>query len=213
MENLSSDLISILQYLLPGFLAAWVFYGLTSHPKPSQFERVIQALIFTLIIQTTVYGIEFTALQIGKLGALAPWTAQSELTLSTINAFVLGLIFAYGANNDVFHEKMRRFGVTKQTSFPSEWFGAFSTTVTYVVLHLDDERRILGWPIEWPSEPDKGHFSLQQASWLQGEEESFITGVDRILICAKDVKWVEFIDKSWERTDGKESIKSTTTKT
>ena len=55
MDSLTNDIVVILQYLLPGFLAAWIFYGFTSHPKPSQFERVVQALIFTLIIHLAVF--------------------------------------------------------------------------------------------------------------------------------------------------------------
>ncbi|WP_425032221.1 hypothetical protein [Pelagibius sp.] len=54
MDSINEDIVGLLQYLLPGFLAAWVFYGLTAHQKPSQFERVIQALIFTLIVQAIV---------------------------------------------------------------------------------------------------------------------------------------------------------------
>ncbi|OWO67359.1 hypothetical protein B2J67_20175, partial [Vibrio cholerae] len=60
MENLTNDVITILQYLLPGFVSAWVFYSLTSYPKPSQFERVVQALIFTIFIQAIVVVVEFS---------------------------------------------------------------------------------------------------------------------------------------------------------
>jgi len=40
-QEITKDFIILVTYLLPGFLAAWVFYGLTSPPKPSQFERVV----------------------------------------------------------------------------------------------------------------------------------------------------------------------------
>ena len=55
METFAKDFVTLLQYLLPGFVAAWVFYGFTSFPKPSQFERVVQALIFTIFIQAFVF--------------------------------------------------------------------------------------------------------------------------------------------------------------
>jgi hypothetical protein len=70
--------------------------------------------------------------------------------------------------------------------------------VTYVVLHLKDERRLYGWPIEWPSVPDRGHFLLVQASWLKDTEEIPIKGVKSILIDVNDVRWVEFMEKTWE---------------
>ena len=44
MPEISKDLVSLLQYLLPGFLVAWVIYGLTSHEKPVQSERIIHQL-------------------------------------------------------------------------------------------------------------------------------------------------------------------------
>ncbi len=55
METFAKDFVALLQYLLPGFVTAWVFYSFTSFPKPSQFERVVQALIFTIFIQVFVF--------------------------------------------------------------------------------------------------------------------------------------------------------------
>jgi hypothetical protein len=51
MDTISPDILNLIYKLLPGFLSAWVFYGLTAHPKASPFERVVQALIFTVMIQ------------------------------------------------------------------------------------------------------------------------------------------------------------------
>jgi len=210
MENLATDLIALLRYLLPGFLAAWIFYGFTSYPKPSQFERVVQALIFTLIIQAGVYCVKAFLLWVGSYIVLGAWNTQSEVVASIITATILGIVFAYFANTDKFHSFFRRLGITRETSFPSEWFGVFSKKVTYVVLHLNDERRIYGWPIEWPSEPGKGHFSLQQASWLDEDKQTPLTGVDSVLIKGEDVKWVEFMNKTWENENGKKVIESAT---
>ena len=55
MPELSKEVVALLTFLMPGFLVAWVFYGLTSHAKPVQFERVIQALIFTLGVKAVVF--------------------------------------------------------------------------------------------------------------------------------------------------------------
>ena len=73
--------------------------------------------------------------------------------------------------------------------------------MTYVVLHLKDERRLYGWPIEWPSDPNKGHFVLELAIWLPDDESGVeipLKGVKSIMIDVKDVKWVEFIERTWE---------------
>jgi hypothetical protein len=208
MENFAKDFVTLLQYLLPGFVAAWIFYSFTSFPKPSQFERVVQALIFTVFVQALVYVIK-RALSFGdKKWAFFAWGADSNLVWSIICAIVLGIMFSYFANNDNIHKLLRKIGITRETSYPSEWFGVFLKNVTYVVLHLDGERRLYGWPIEWPSEPEKGHFVLVQASWLDGgqdgEEQKQIplTGVESIMVNAQEVKMVEFMEKTWEVKNG-----------
>ncbi|WP_027328747.1 DUF6338 family protein [Marinimicrobium agarilyticum] len=198
MENLASDLVQILRYLLPGFLAAWVFYGFTSFVKPSQFERVVQALIFTLIVQVVVYIYRATVISISEYWTFGSWDRDIELVVSVAIAAILGFTFSYFSNNDKFHSVVRKIGASKETSYPSEWYGEFSNRVTYIVLHLDGERRLYGWPKEWPSNSEKGHFSIEQASWLVDGEEIPITGVETILIPAKDVRMVEFMEKTWE---------------
>ena len=202
MGTIANETIALAQYLLPGFLAAWIFYGLTSHPKPDQFERVIQALIFTLITQAIVFFEKFALLWIGQSWSIMPWNSDSELVCATITAVLIGGIFAYFANHDGFHRVARRAGITRETSFPSEWFGAFLKNVTYIVLHLKDDRRLYGWPIEWPSDPKRGQFILSQPSWLIQKDgktvEEPITGVESVLLSVEDVKWVEFLDKVWE---------------
>ena len=193
MENFAKDFVSVLQYLLPGFVSAWVFYGLTSYSKPSQFERVVQAMIFTLFIQAAVSAIEFFFEYLGKYWFIAKWSDSSSLIWSIIIALIIGLVFSNFANNDKLHKFLRDIKITRFTSFPSEWFGAFLNE-TFVVLHFNDERRLYGWPIEWPSEPTKGHFVILDPSWLlDSGEEKRITGVKRFLVNVNDVKWIEFL--------------------
>lgn len=219
METIAKDFVVLLQYLLPGFVAAWIIYSFTSYPKPSQFERVVQALIFTIFIQGLIYPIKEGLLFLGTKWALIDWNSDSNLIWSIVVAILFGLFFSYFANNDKIHKILRDKGITRETSYPSEWFGTFLTNVTYIVLHLDGERRLYGWPIEWPSEAEKGHFVLVQASWLVDETEGGegkqkqipLTGVDAIMVDVKEVSMVEFMKKTWEVNNGKERIESVTT--
>lgn len=198
MEEASREAIALLQYLLPGFLAAWVFYGLTPYEWPTQFERIIQALILTLIIQAIVF---LEQLILDQLGRPLTWSISDEssrLIASTITAFFIGLLFSLCANHDTFHALARKLRISQETSFPSEWFGAFSSEVTYVVLQLNDERRVYGWPREWPSDPKEGHFVMEEPSWLTKDGSQVqMTGVEAILINVSDVKWVEFMERTW----------------
>ncbi len=207
MQNVSRDIIEILQYLLPGFVCAWVYYGLTSHKKPSEFERVVQALIFTLMIQSLVFIESMALFCIGKHTIiLGSWSTKVELVNVTVLAIVFGGTMAFFVNNDILHGIARKLRVTQETSFPSNWFHAFCTHRTpYIVLHLVDERRVYGLPYEWPSDPAEGHFVITNPFWLtdntdliDGKEDRSemrkMSGVESILINVKDVKWVEFME-------------------
>jgi hypothetical protein len=202
MPEVSKELITLLNFLSPGFLAAWVLFGLTSNVKPSPFERVVQAFILTFLIHVTLQPVEFLLSWIGtKVGVLRLWDFSSQAFATILIACLLGCIFAYFINTDLFHRILRKTGLTTSSSYPTEWFGVFSENITYVVLHLTDERRLYGWPKEWPTEAEKGHFFIMQPTWIVGEDENLksktidMVNTTGILINAKDVKWVEFVNQ------------------
>ena len=49
MDIPDQSVITVLTYLLPGFITAALVYSLTPSPRPIPFERVVQALIFTML--------------------------------------------------------------------------------------------------------------------------------------------------------------------
>lgn len=205
MPELTKESIALFGYLLPGFLAAWVLYGLTSDPKPSQFERVVQALIFTFLVHALLPPLQWTLQWIGShLGALRPWDDISRDIARLSLALFLGIVLVVYTNTDALHSWLRERGLTTRTAYPSEWFSVFSRTVTYVILHLQDERRLYGWPKEWPNEPDKGHFYIMFPSWINDDGTQLeLPGVQGLLVLSKDVKWVEFVGQPQEESNEK----------
>ena len=200
MSWASSEVVGVLTFLLPGFVAAAIFHSLTSHPKPGAFDRVIQALIFTVVGQAIVAA--FLAIG-GAVKEEIQWIKNWEFIFSVLVAIVLGLAASHISNRDTVHRILRRFGVTRETSYPSEWYSAFSRHHgCYVVLHLTGQRRLYGWPEEWPSHPDEGHFRIVEAEWLVEKDDVRTeyqavpaTGVSAILVHARDVEMVEFLDE------------------
>jgi hypothetical protein len=196
MPELSKDVVALLQYLLPGFLVAWVFYGLTSHPKPSQFERVIQALIFTLAVRVLVFGERFILEYLGQWKALRAWDSDADLACSFLSAIALGAMIAYAINTDRFHRLLRDNGLSTRSAHPSEWCGTLSEHARYVVLNLKDDRRLYGWPTVWPSDPEKGHFFITLPSWIDADgKEHSLEAIEGMLVNVTDVKWVEFLNE------------------
>ena len=134
MSWASSEAVAILSFLLPGLVAVAVFHMFTSHPKPSEFERIVQALIFTILVQ----AISELALWIGRLlGHVIQWQDESEIMVSVGLALILGLIAVYLSDTDMLHRFLRFLRLTKATSYPSEWYSALHHDPDcYVVLHL-----------------------------------------------------------------------------
>lgn len=199
MPELSKDLVALLQYLAPGLVVAWVFFGLTSHNKPSQFERVVQALIFTVVIQLLVASEKLVAEALGHWFIVGPWTDSSALLAALLTALVLGVTLSACANADSLHSLSRRLGITSRTSHPCEWFGIFKGYPRFVVLQLKDGSRVFGWPKVWPSEPGAGHFFITSASRTVNDEDQDLAHLEGILIDAKDVSWVEFAKEPEEQ--------------
>ncbi len=210
MDWASGDIVSVIYFLLPGFVAAWVFYGLTAHPKASPFERVVQALIFTVVVQAFTVITGWFLLACGNIFyCLGIWTVRSAFVWSVLLAFAFGLLFAYFANKNYCHALLHRFGITERTSFPSEWYSAFSQKKRWVVLHLPGGRRLYGWPEEWPDQPDTGHFLIDQPEWLlDNNEREPLPNVEKTLVPAKGVEMVEFVKDACETSSVNDSGQS-----
>ena len=202
MPELSKDLIALLGFLAPGFLMAWVFYAFTNFIKPAQFERIVQAVIFTVIVKVIVAIEEFFLVLIGtKWFALGQWSTDVELAAALITAVVLGLIFSVAINRDWLHKLLRRVGGSQRSADLSEWGHIFSTYQQFVVLHLSEDRRIMGWPTVWPSSPESGHFFLTSAAWLGEEADVDLVNDEGIVVSVKDVKFVEFVKKGLKENE------------
>ena len=208
MEWASSEVVSIITYLLPGFLAAWVFYGLTAHPRREPFERVVQALIFTGIVQAINFLVRWLLSLATAWITLGEWTTQVALGWSVVIAILVGLVFSVFANYDWLHSLLRWAKVTKRTSYPSEWFSAFNGDKRYVVLHLEGQRRIYGWPVEWPDGAESGHFVLCNASWMISETNEMVRihAAEQIVIPAASVKMVERLKSEEEMSATPEEV-------
>lgn len=208
--GISTDLITLLNYLLPGFIAAWVFYGLTSHPRSSPFERTVQAIILTLFIQAVLIALRESSYWIrDSLGiSVGRWTTSTEICTSVIIALAIGHLIAYIANSNAYHKLLYTKKITCKTSLVSEWYSAFSQHDCYVILHLDKNllsRRLLGWPQEWPDDPVNGHFVMTHASWLHEVNEKYqqvpADNLEMILIPSKNVIMVEFVKSESKKDD------------
>lgn len=212
MGELAEGTIQILNYLISGFITAWIFYSFTPFKVDNQFERVIQALIFTVIIKSSYFFIEWLLLFTGQVYSLGQIYTNTESILSIVLAVIYGFLFSYLSNNDYVHKISRHLGISQEHSYVSELFYAFkSNPHKYIILKTKidstfEGRRIYGYPDEFPAKQSEGHFSISDPSWIgeepdttDGEEKIVsvlypMSGVGNILVPSEDVAWIEFIN-------------------
>jgi Family of unknown function (DUF6338) len=199
----TKEALDVFFTLMPGFLAAGVFHLLTAHPKPKELERVVQALIFTVIIKGAVITVKGVLLLLGMLGPpICRWPLEAEIPLSVVAAVALGLFLAWNANTDRLHQYLLvRWTRTKETSFPSNWCAAFSKHSGYVLLHLKSGRRLYGWPEYWPNVPGEGHFVIMEPEWVLEDNRSVPVHVTRqVLVATAEVEMIELLKSGYEIT-------------
>ena len=115
MSWAGSEAITVLIFLLPGFVASAVFYSLTPHLRPTGVERIIQALMFTTVIQGIYKGFLLVE-ELLSTGAsrLEEWETLVVLPL----AVVVALFGAYFANHDTTSSPLEDNGVDEGDFLP-----------------------------------------------------------------------------------------------
>lgn len=194
MGEIAGELMPILQALLPGFVMMIVFYWLADAKKPTQFEHVIQALICTGLIKLLVDGVSVLAMWIGGWFAVGFWTDNVATTWSLVFAVGFGLALAYLSQHDVLYKLARKVGLTSRASV-GEWRYAFLRFPDRgVVLNFKDGRRLMGYPLAWPAEPEGGHFVMEFPTWITAKGAEPQDGVTYLMVANSDVQWVEFLE-------------------
>ena len=188
----SSEAVSGLVFLLPGFIAAGIFHSLISNPRPNGFDVVIQSFVLTIFVQLIAQPFFWAISFMG-------WNAHSnkffEVLILALVSVVFGLVFASIWNADKLHKLLRSWKITRQSSYQSAQYSAFAHHGDcYVVLHLKGQRRLYGWPKEWPSRPEDQHFLIEECEWLEDDNNRTpLKGVSHILVSATEVEMVEFL--------------------
>ncbi len=103
MDIPGQTVIEVLRLLLPGFITAAFLYSLTPAPRPIPFERIVQALIFTMVVQGGVMGVQSSLVEMGtRVGTIGEWTTEvglawSPRTFTSVrnhasNIFLIGMV-------------------------------------------------------------------------------------------------------------------------
>ena len=226
MDGISKDILDIILKLLPGFIVAWILYGLTSHLKPSSFERIVQALVYTALVRAVLIPLKLLAFIIGSHHSLGIWDGDIEYVWSIIIAIATGLFISWCINNDFPLLLFRKDGEEKCSSYfkwvnkllstlklsgktlhPNEWYSAFKSNEMRIVLHLSGERRLECLVIQYPDDPQQGHFLIIEPAWLLDDgSRAPLYSTNQILLPSSEVEYVEFLKAPVETTESEEEI-------
>ena len=92
MDWATSEAVTVLAFLLPGLVAAAVFYSLTAYSRPNSFGYVVQALAFTVAAQ----AVSWIILTLGGLAwDIGSWPPGVETVFSVFSAVLLALLWSW----------------------------------------------------------------------------------------------------------------------
>ena len=159
------EALTVLIFLLPGFLSERLADAITVRPPRSAAMEVVEALVFSLLIYLvySIVGFVVGLPPIVSLVGSADMIAVSGPSIWGIAVLVAGaLVFAAAqaviVNYEWFDWFAYKAGLTKRLTTRSVWLDAFGTfRGVWIRVHLESGEKIVGWPrfySENTSEPE-----------------------------------------------------------
>jgi hypothetical protein len=203
-----AEALGILLVLLPGFTSAYMVQLLAARRKQSELDRVIEALIFSLLLYLFTLPFFGYSLPItwhpgdGKhAGEWQIFIVWPHLLALALLAVVLGSIYAASINHNWLTAPFRWVSVTERSARSSVWNDVFSDIEGFVQVGLSDGRSVIGWIRKYSDEDETTELFLEDAAWVDSDgKESPIHGPGILLTKALGIEYVMFLDSGGEET-------------
>jgi hypothetical protein len=172
MGEFRFEAITLLVILLPGFLAARIEQRLVVNPEQNEFDKTIEALLYSFFIYltfTAIYRSFPVSLTIGKTGESSTYSINAspfKLALLPLIAILLAALTALASNQDFFGSFFRWLGVTRRTWRASIWSDVFHNYGGVVQVELADGRSVIGWLKYYSDRAENASLFLERASWV-----------------------------------------------
>lgn len=172
MGEFRFEAITILVILLPGFLAARIEQRLVVNPKQNEFDKTVEALLYSFFIYLVFTAINRSlpvSLKVETVGSALRYSLDasvSRLAMLPAIAVLLAVLMAFASNHDYFGKLFRSLGVSRRTWRGSIWSDVFHNYGGVVQVELDDGRSVMGWLKYFSDRPEDGSLFLERASWV-----------------------------------------------
>ncbi len=172
------EALGILLVLLPGFACAYIVQFLAVRRKQSELDKIIEALLFSLILYLLTLPFFGYTLPLGwrQLGPQHSNSYQitvdwSYLAWLAMGAIAFAILYSANINRDWFLSLLRWMKVTERTSRKTIWNDAFQEAGGMVQVGISGDRKILGWLRYYSDEVKESSLFLEAASWVTTEED------------------------------------------
>ncbi len=164
--------LQVLVFLIPGFISAVILNVLIIRKEKSELGKIIEALIFSLIIYTIYSFIigksPVTLVQIGESSTYS-YDSNAFLWLSMFS-LIAPLVLGFLITNDWHMKAARFFRISRRTARSSVWFDVFSDFKKHVIIDFANGRRVYGWPMYYSDSPDSQYVFLYKPAWIKEDE-------------------------------------------
>ena len=166
---------ALIVFLLPGFISMTVLDMLAPAKKKDSLQKLINALIFSLIIYL-LYSLvfeEYPTLITQKTDSAFPGylitLTFKESSLLLIISLLIPILISASIKYDFHMKLLRRLKITDETSRENSWYDIFTDIKTFVIINFDDDRRLYGWPEYFSESAVNRILFLTHAAWIDNE--------------------------------------------
>lgn len=166
--------LQVLLILLPGFSAAYVVQALATRRTPSDFERVIEALVFSFVIYVCYVPFNGGKLPFhifrdpaGKADETILWEPAQLAWLAVVTfAFALASVAYIRLDGNRFFQWIRLSERTTRNSIWNDVFESEAIDGQPLQVELADNRSVLGSLLYYSDVAEDASIYLTQASWV-----------------------------------------------
>jgi hypothetical protein len=201
MPGIGLEALVVLLMLLPGFFAAHIVQSLCTRPQQSEFDKVIEALLYsfvTYLLFTAIIGQVPLSMRVepdGQAKLVSVETRVGPLLWLGLIALAVALILSFSTNNDLHGRVLRKLRFTQRTARNSVWSDVFHYASGYVQVELVDGRNVLGWLRYYSDTPEESSLCLEDAAWIgPGNVKVPIKGPGILLTKESGIRTIMFLD-------------------
>jgi hypothetical protein len=171
------EALGVLLVLLPGFACAYIVQFLAVRRKQSELDKLVEALLFSLILYVITLPFFGYNLPISwHSPASQPNIYQilvdySHLAALTGLAFLFALLYAANINHDWLMKLFRWMRITERTARSTIWNDAFQEIGGFVRVGISDGRGLVGWVRDYSDDAEDPSLLLEKAAWIVKDED------------------------------------------